>query len=355
MQLVLITLTFVAITSAAHSPTVAFWNVFWKQTINYQILQEQYAVMATSGLLDRLERVFISSIGSPSFNLSNYFPSKKIHHLYHATHGEEVLTLKHLFRFCKTHPRSRVLYFHNKGSFTPTPENRQFRLALDCHVLTPACLNLLNSSSSSFTTCGMRLSPIPKPHYPGNFWWSRCDHINSLIDPLSYLNNQTFKLRTKMIDHLPPACIGAERFFAEHWLLSSPIHNPVDCLQVKYLYGYILPNFVTTFCPNFTPHFNQITQNLFPSKTKNISASNISFVPKNKSKNIHLIYPNKCRDLTFLRQADPYHSQILRNMRTKCSSEQSMINRTKVWYGQSPKTFLKWLELMRNTTKIVKV
>jgi hypothetical protein len=32
-----------------------------------------------------------------------------------------------------------------------------------------------------------------------------------------------------------------------------------------------------------------------------------------------------------------------------------MINRTKVWYGQSPKTFLKWLELMRNTTKIVKV
>jgi hypothetical protein len=54
--------------------------------------------------------------------------------------------------------------------------------------LNPHCIEALDT----YDTCGWRLSPLPHVHYPDNFWWATCKHINKVINPLAPINDQTF-------------------------------------------------------------------------------------------------------------------------------------------------------------------
>ncbi len=76
------------------------------------------------------------------------------------------MTLSYLYDFCQHNPDSKVLYFHDKGSNNYRGENVFFRHFLDCYVLNPQCIDALNEG---FDTCGWRMSPLPNPHYSGNY------------------------------------------------------------------------------------------------------------------------------------------------------------------------------------------
>ncbi len=103
---------------------------------------------------------------------------------------DETLTLAYLYQFCHAHPKSIVLYFHDKGSFHGTLSNTYFRNFLDCYVLNPNCLDKL--LHSDLDTCGLRFTPVPNMHYSGNFWWAKCSYVKTLVNPESMAFNQTF-------------------------------------------------------------------------------------------------------------------------------------------------------------------
>lgn len=321
-------------------PYTAYWHIYWNDILPMEsLLYEQINVIISSGLYHRLDRIYYTTIGNEtqllSLNLSIY---SKFQHLTHLSHGHEVHTLAHLYKDCHdqslSNPTAKVLYFHNKGSYSFFHRNAEMRRALDCHVLTPACLDMLDHY-------GMRVSPIPVPHYPGNFWWATCKYIRSLVSPLSYLENVTFRNLTNAI--LPDSyewCVGKGRYFAEMWLLSPPIFHSADCLPIfshgKYLYGIHTPNAeLLKVCPN----------------VKNSTAQTVPYP----------LYPNRtCGSPYVLKNKQAFRLRIMSELssRIECASLRVLEERTAAWYGQSSVTARQWIrgfgqiKLHRNRTSI---
>lgn len=75
--------------------------------------------------------------------------------------------------------------------------------------------------------CGFRFSPLPHPHYPGNFFWTTCRHVARLLSPTA--------LTVPSLPFDKPGCaeymLGRGRFGNEHWITSSPQTRPTDCLH----------------------------------------------------------------------------------------------------------------------------
>lgn len=137
-------------------------------------------VLESSGLQDRLEKVYISITGQYWKDI-RYF-NNKFEHLEHFNlPRDEIHTHKKIFEYCSS---------YNGGNSKNTYDviHRNSRRALDCFVLNLHCIEALND----YDTCGWRFTPLPYLHYTGGYWWATCKHINSLIDPYSYLNNQSF-------------------------------------------------------------------------------------------------------------------------------------------------------------------
>lgn len=328
--------------SSLHSPhspppLVAFWNIYWNQKINFEILNEQFTVLNSSGLFDRLDALYLSTIGTPYHNLTEIYHHSKIHHQYHENVGLEGHTLTHLYEYCHRHPRSKVLYFHNKGSYTLKSQNTQLRRSLNCYVLTPSCISILDH----YDTCGMRVSPVPKFHYPGNFWWAKCNYINRLIHPLSYPRNETLKNLTDSLlseSKVTPPCIGAHRFFAEHWLLSSPLVNPADCFPGNYLCGYALQEKeLLEVCVNFNSSRYMMELEMWK--------LNSSYHPN---------FPGTtCGRPRALQDRSLYSPLVMSMIRKNCSSLRSVWKRTQYWYGQPPTSFIDWIELISNRSIVI--
>eukprot|EP01039_Chlorochromonas_danica_P008669 gene8669-9552_t len=297
---------------------IAFWHIFTSGTHFNSIVHAQAKVINDSGLYDHLDHIYYTVVGSANRNVS-FSGSKYSLYKNHGRHGNEVQTLKLVYDYCQEHDKQssssgagsgsdvKILYFHNKGSFHPTPENEKVRQLLDCFVLSPDCLSVLDD----YDTCGMRFAPLPFLHYSGNFWWSTCNHINKLIDPAVVWKNVTFlinthkqlkiplpahltnsttispkefasavwknatflintykKLKIPVPAHLKNSttiitpkdfvfydnwCIGTGRFFAEAWIGSLPVYRPADCMRSsvdkRYIIAYFdLPN-ATSVCP----------------------------------------------------------------------------------------------------------
>jgi hypothetical protein len=260
-------------------PTVAFYNIFSSTKGKpKEIISEQVRFMDQTGLLSLIDTVYYVSTGSIPVIINH----AKFQLLETLRIGNEVYTLGLLYRYCQRSPQSLVLYFHDKGSYHPSTKNEVFRKFLNCYVLTPHCYNLMQMAHN-YTTCGLRASPFPHPHYSGNFWWAQCSYINTLMDPWqqllafhSHINatssssatsnitssyqqnsitvnnetaaaitNTTTQTTTITPNHHLSACLGDKRFFAEAWILSAPKLLPADCLNVSvdhtYLYGYDFP------------------------------------------------------------------------------------------------------------------
>jgi len=284
------------------------------------IVREQIKKIESTGLYDRLDKIFYVTVGRyrSSLTASDFSLNEKrdggmsrsadkyIHLAHYTKEAGEVQTLSYLQRFCGLNPASKVLYFHNKGSYHPSPRNDLFRSQLNNFVLNPRCLSALQDHD----TCGWRISPVPTVHYSGNFWWARCEYINKLVDPLSQLNNATFRHLSKQIGKA--GCLyDRERYFAETWLGSAPTIHPADCMNTtvesEFLFGNGLP-------PNVPEWAGGL-----PCSTAS-SYSN----PKVFKEKI-----DKVRDSV---QADCDQSWL-----------SLMRQRSLLWYGQEPSTVVSWM------------
>lgn len=289
---------------------VAFYNVFAEGPDFHGIVTEQVRTIKHSGLLERLDKIFYVTIGSagPTYDI----PGNKYTHLVHHDHGEEMHTLHLLWEFCHANPTSKVMYFHDKGSFHHNYFNAKFCSVLNCFVLNPNCIEALDSHD----TCGWRISPIPRIHYSGNFWWARCQYINTLMDPLAPINNQTF------VDVSKPysTCLTTEgRYFSEAWIGTGVNIHPADCMNASidtsYLFGYKMPSVTDQYCPGEA----DARPAGLPCQTASTLVNIKDFKP----------IINHMNSL---------------NANAACRDNRKIITKlTELWYGETPHAYLDWM------------
>eukprot|EP00536_Pseudo-nitzschia_multiseries_P005325 jgi/Psemu1/285692/fgenesh1_pg.99_\ len=180
---------------------------------------------------------------------SGYQPKKKddIVRLGHHHEGNELLSLESLWEHCSKdeHIEEAVIYLHSKGSHTNTMENTQLRFFLTAGALSRDCADGLFTSDAVATennqedyrcnVCSTRFSPLPHPHTSGNMWAARCDYVSKLFQP------SKFQQRMRRF-HPPgstPACVGRQRWAAEHWVHSHPTLEPCDLYSSQeFLFNY---------------------------------------------------------------------------------------------------------------------
>lgn len=280
-----------------------------------EIAKEQMDALPGSGALNRLERVFYLTIGGSSGNITkagSLIPKGRS--LGDLETGSELATLSQLWNFCRARPAAKVLYFHPKGAYHPSKPNIRFRKNLNCYVLNPACLDSLDSYDD---VCGMRASPFPHLHLPGNMWWARCSHIARLVDPFTLDKNGTvrgllFQARRKLAlaRKCGPAQLGIGRFFAESWVGTAPDQFRVaDCLRDEpYVNGYVRLPEPSGECPKL-----------------------------------------ECGNATMLVQPKMFYNAVRadRMRSTKCPEEQWIAAKSEVMYGEPAELVLRWRSLWR--------
>ena len=165
--------------------------------------------------------------------------------------GDESITLEKLHDYCKLHQDERVIYIHNKGSYTKSHGNRILRNVLMKAITSTDCLEM----PSSCNTCSSQFSGSPV-HYPGNMWVADCDYVAKLIPPQEFAS-----LKQKVVDHAKnntkpiendyletrledgtwfkfhnstlwmyerESWLGVNRYAMEHWIGSHPDILPCD-------------------------------------------------------------------------------------------------------------------------------
>ena len=114
-----------------------------------------------------------------------------------------------------------MTYIHSKGTFHPSAENDRLRRNLMKGVV--GCIQ--QGALASSDVCGLRASPLPHPHLPGNMWAARCSYVRKLPDPSIFNKKMVLaskSLAAKSGDSCQPWHVGLSRFSAEHWVLSHP-------------------------------------------------------------------------------------------------------------------------------------
>lgn len=329
-----------------------FWNIYANGPHFRFIVDEQKRVVDSSGLMNKLNVLYYTTMGEhgPSLHL----PGKKMHHLRDFGHnGSESQTLNEVYNFCRTHPASKVLYFHNKGSLNFNILNTNFRRALDCFVLNPQCIDALDRG---YDTCGWRISPLPHMHYSGNYWWATCKHINSLISPVVHTYNATFLALTSKLyathkktvalpskaDPFPDQpYLGLGRYFAETWVSSPPMFRPADCMNAsannRYMWGkYPLPwRLVNKRCPNYKSDF-MTTTSQYESNDRAVA------VPGPPSS--YLNYGLPCAMAGLIAQPALIKKRFVLS---PANFTPELMDRSLIWYGQPPVLHLGWLDLYK--------
>ena len=59
----------------------------------------------------------------------------------------------------------------------------------------------------------------PKPHFAGNFWWARCDHVQNLPEPLGEKGG--------LFDQLPSSGLGVDQDYLSLLLHDTWLHSNV--------------------------------------------------------------------------------------------------------------------------------
>ena len=149
-------------------PLVGFYHVFENDAELFgRVVAEQTDFISKSSLASVPVQVTYVGPNPQSFDLENFTVVQAV------SAGTEKLTLKLLFAYCSVNQNHSVFYIHSKGTFHPSSANDLLRRNLMKGVL--ACIEQLALSSSD--VCGLRASPLPHPHLPGNMWVARCDYV----------------------------------------------------------------------------------------------------------------------------------------------------------------------------------
>ncbi|MCL1950196.1 MAG: hypothetical protein FWF59_10735 [Turicibacter sp.] len=172
----------------------------------YEIVQEQLALLESSGLGSAADRITVSVVGEVSRDLlvllANTSFFGKVKFIYKPDlSAYEFPSIEAVRQIAREYPEARILYFHTKGashsSHVKSPEGylytpkqihnyKQWRRFMEYFVIEryQDCLRSLRT----FDTCGVDwLSPKDsqagrnakfRPHFSGNFWWATGRYIN---------------------------------------------------------------------------------------------------------------------------------------------------------------------------------
>jgi hypothetical protein len=191
------------------------------------IVREQVAQIVASGLMRRVERLYVTVVKS-DLNCSSLDVDFGSHAFVRcvASGGEDV-SLQLLWEMSQSVRPTAVFYIHSKGSFSNHTPNNRFRRALMRYIVENwrLCYNAVSAGSAD--TCGMRLSPFPHVHFPGNFWWASSAYVAALVSPRSFVSSPRFGFDPA---DCQPWSTGRERYGNEHWITSSPSNRAFDCL-----------------------------------------------------------------------------------------------------------------------------
>lgn len=215
-----------------------FFNIYINPTnisASLDIVQEQLFERRKS-MAAATAPLYYVTIGSIQANVTR---CSNCHLLEHLEKGSELHTLQHMYTYCTKHPNHKVVYMHNKGSFTMTLRNDRLRWHLTKSLFLADCIENLGN----FTTCSAKFSVSPFMSYIGNMFVARCSYINKLIPPMEFpaalervvkslntSNNETDYLTYGGKDFAitRESWLGLGRFASEHWIASHPDIQPAQ-------------------------------------------------------------------------------------------------------------------------------
>lgn len=99
---------------------------------------------------------------------------------YYPSGGEE-LTLRDLHEYCRQHRSHQVIYIHNKGSFSPHPQNEIKRKRVIHALSRPRTLH-----DKTCNVLTLTWEPLPHFHAQSNMWLAKCSYIAKLLPPKEY-------------------------------------------------------------------------------------------------------------------------------------------------------------------------
>ena len=139
-----------------------------------------------TGLIDKLEKVFIVNIGEPIvkgtfgdlYDIDNYSTNPQLY---------EIPTLQKMSYFASDNPNCNILYLHTKGishmKSTPRYNNINDWINMMTYFLVEKHTACLVKLTRGFDTVGCNYydqhDGIPN-HYSGNFWWSSTNYLSTL-------------------------------------------------------------------------------------------------------------------------------------------------------------------------------
>jgi hypothetical protein len=212
--------------------------------------------------------IYYNTVGAPAFQMTQMMDDVcsshglDCRHMQHYESGFEEVTLQRAHDFCtqtqtaalakkdngdnddgggNDYTDIRVVYMHNKGSFTDTSVNKFWRRHLTMAVTSHHCLQPANNTCN---VCGLQFWPMWIPFFPGNMWAAKCSYVKKLVAPRNY-SSVTASLKDRVTglvqqdklsielfppDKFPPEPdrYGLDRYAAEHWIGSHPQLVPCD-------------------------------------------------------------------------------------------------------------------------------
>eukprot|EP00977_Amphora_coffeiformis_P013065 scaffold3342_cov174-Amphora_coffeaeformis.AAC.3 len=165
-------------------------------------------------------------------------------HLNHFRSAFEEVTHASMQTYCQrqspTDYDAPLLYFHSKGAFQDhRGKQKQWRRNMLAAITGLQCTAAMTQSTRhslhTCNVCGLQFLPIWQMIMAGNFFFTKCSHVQKLLDPVVY--KQEMGRVTKPLGSLgfsmrafAPACdaLGASRWSPELWISSHPGVVPCD-------------------------------------------------------------------------------------------------------------------------------
>lgn len=147
---------------------------------NTEILNELLSLVSESGLMEKLDGIFILNYGD-FINKDNLLKKVHIINYSHATNGFEIPTINFIRAFSQFNKDAKILYLHTKG-VTHKRGSVMYKHITDwknmmLHFLVKEhqwCLDLLDI----YDTVGCDYLTHPHRHFSGNFWWATASYIS---------------------------------------------------------------------------------------------------------------------------------------------------------------------------------
>jgi hypothetical protein len=181
------------------------------------VINSMMTTLEDTDIINNVDKLFIFNYGLP-LNLVTK-ENTSIINMPNNVNEYENPTIKIIELFSAHNFNCKILYIHTKGvshnrtslSLNTIDDWRNYLLYMLCKHY-KVCLNYLDT----FDCVGCNFSPLPFPHFSGNFWWANSNYIKNMnrVLPLGtkhapewwlFDNNETnvkFKhLHSSMINH----------------------------------------------------------------------------------------------------------------------------------------------------------